>query len=117
MKAITEYKSVDEVVLDLAAAGWIQYTKEGKLFLPARPHKPNQDRVERFMLGIIDKIVKSPAGRVKAGLMMKMLRGDNHPDEFAIATRRLEEAHKIKIEKQITGVMGRPCVYYRLFEF
>ena len=117
MKELSEYKTVDEVVLDLAAEGLINYTKAGRRVLPAKPRKINQERVENFMLRILEIIARSPDGKVKSSLAMKILRGDNHPDDFAIAVRRLTEERKISVEKMVTKDVGRPCVYYRLFEF
>ncbi len=117
MKELSEYKTVDEVVLDLVGEGLIQYTKAGHAVLPVKPRKINQERVENFMLRIVEIIARSPDGKVKSGLMMKMLRGDNHQDEFAIAVRRLTEGRKISVEKMVTKDLGRPCVYFRLYEF
>lgn len=117
MKEFSEYKTSDEFVLDLVGEGLIMYTKAGHLVLPARPRKPNPERVENFMLRILEVIARSPDGKVRSSLMMKVLRGDNHPDEFAIAVRRLTEERKISVEKMVTKDIGRPCVYYRLFEF
>lgn len=117
MKDFSEYKTGEEYVLDLAAEGLICYTKEGKLVLPERPHRPNQEIVERFMLRVVEIITSSPDGKVRSSLAMKMLRGDNHPDEFKIAIRRLTEDRKITVEKLVTKNIGRPSVLYRLYEF
>lgn len=116
MKEFSEYKTGDEYVLDLAAEGLIQYTKAGKLVLPVRPHRPNKGIIEKFMLGIVDAIARSPHGKVLSGAMMKMLRGDNHPNEFKIASRLLVEDRKIVVSKYVTANVGRPCVYYTLWE-
>jgi hypothetical protein len=117
MKEFSEYSSVGEVILDASAEGLIRYTKAGKLVLPERPHRPNASWVEKFLTAIVEKIAKSPGGKVNAGMMMKMLRGDNHSVEFNIAIRRLIEERKIIQEKFVTKNIGRPCVYYRLWQF
>lgn len=117
LKDYSEYKSADEVILDAAARGWIHYTKEGKLNLPERPRKINQERVTVFMGKIVEAITESAFGKVKSSKLMKMLRQDNYPDEYKIAIRRLIEERKIREEKLVTGDIGRPSVYYYLFEF
>jgi len=118
MKEFSEYKSLEEIepdmAVDLVRRGLMKYTQEGKKIFP---RLPSQKKIGRFMEGIVKAITEAPMGKVKSNVLSRMVRSDNFPDEYKIAIRRLIEDRKIREEKLVTGDIGRPCVYYYLWEF
>ena len=116
MKEFSEYKTAVEFFKDAAAEGLIRIKPAGRNYFQI-PKLPSECMIKKFQVGILEKIVASPMGKISRSTLYRLHRADNHSDEFGIAIRRLIDEKKIREEKLITGEIGRPCVNYYLYEF
>jgi hypothetical protein len=119
MKELTEYSSSTAFVQALVAEGLVPRTQKLLEAYPDVKAMPKANWVRELKQDIFREIQSSNvmnAGPISGWRLTRLVRGDNHKDEFKIALHELIEDRKITKQRLETGKRGRPCFLYHLFE-
>jgi hypothetical protein len=121
MKEFSQYTSVEDVVRDLIAERVFSRNKRVREMFPsvvAKPPRKNHlgpvsaNRIDLLKTLIVEAVKDKPflttLSRTK---LNRIVRGDNHPQEFKIAIEQLIAERKITEEKMWTKKVGRPYVH------
>jgi hypothetical protein len=120
MKDFTEYSSIEEIVSDLIQEGLVTRNKKIKAAFASIGARCRRNYTDSLKTRILENIKNAQRpdrfGVMTRSKIYKMVRGDNHPQDFEAAMNQLLAENKIKEEKLWTDA-PRPTLQYHLVEF